>query len=113
MAGSIVQNMCHKAYGEPFFKYPNDLPCKHIQGGVFAGRTEVFRKHPYPDEDIPHDYSDIYITAELLFNGYDIANVRSIKSLWKDEVNSSEKLNYKFIHDCGDRTWADKIREKK
>lgn len=113
MAGCLVDNMCHKVYGEPFFKFPNDLPSKHIQGGVFAGRTEAFRKHPYPAEDIPHNYSDIYITAELLYHGYDVAHVRSIKSVWNEEVNSTDRLNYKFIHDCGDRRWADKMKEEK
>jgi len=110
MAGSIVTNRCNKMYGPAFSKFPNDMPDKHIQGGVFAGRTDAFLRHPYPADELPHNYSDIYITAELLFNGYDVANVRTIKSLWKEEVPVYERLNYKYIHDDSDRAWVDKLK---
>ena len=69
--------------------------CAYIQGGVFAARVELLRKHPLTDR-FPHGHCDEWISWELLRNGYGLANVPTVVSLWR--TSPPPDLSFKFVH---------------
>jgi hypothetical protein len=66
-----------------------------VQGGLMAVRVEALRKHPM-SERFPHAHSDKWISWELLRNGYKIANVRNVKSVWQTPMPAEHA--FKYIH---------------
>jgi len=78
--------------------FSTHLPHQHIQGGIFAAKTEILRKYSYTsDSRWIHGGSDIYQSYRLMEAGYKLVNVPSIKSVWRRKVPHSEK--YKYVHD--------------
>lgn len=68
----------------------------HVQGGIFAARTEVLRNFPY-GEEYPHLYSDIWLSRILEDNHYRLAGVPSVASVWGRVVR--EPHSFKVVHD--------------
>lgn len=60
-------------------RVPTDVfpPQIHIQGGAFAIRTEVLRRHPYGTR-FPQVFSDVWISWSLIRSGYELIHVPSI-----------------------------------
>ncbi|MCY1021211.1 glycosyltransferase family 2 protein [Pyxidicoccus sp. MSG2] len=98
-SGKVALTGSHYASGPPSkLGFPESLPRLHIQGGLFAGRTEVLAKYPYPDGEFAHWSSDIYQSFQLLQQGYRLVDVPTVKSVWRQRVKDE---HYKFIHDEG------------
>lgn len=55
---------------------------EHVQGGIFAARTQTLRDVPY-NCDFPHLYSDLWISAAMMAKGLLLAHVPSIHSVWR------------------------------
>lgn len=72
-----------------------DVP-QHVQGGVFAARTGALWEHPYR-EPFMHRYSDHQVTWDLLKAGYEVRNVNSVYSVWRDRITNH--TNLKYYHD--------------
>jgi hypothetical protein len=70
----------------------------HIQGGVFAARTDLMLKFPYPP-DVMHSYTDHILTWEMLRAGYKCVSVPSILSLWRRCAEPHELKGVKYLHD--------------
>lgn len=68
----------------------------HVQGGLFAARTEVLRKFPYSAK-YPHLHSDVWLSRELEDNGYRLVGVPSVASVWGRVVY--EPHPFKVVHD--------------
>jgi hypothetical protein len=68
----------------------------HIQGGLFAARTEVLRKFPYSPK-YPHLYSDVWMSRELEDHGYRLMGVPTVASVWGRVVY--EPHAFKVVHD--------------
>lgn len=68
---------------------------QHVQGGVFAARTQLMLEHPYPAQ-YPHNYTDHLLTWAILKAGHKVYDVQTIKSVWRDSVHHTHGL--KFIH---------------
>ena len=78
--------------------FPSDLPAYHIQGGIFGARTEALVAHPYTTiEEWKHWGSDIYQSFQLLNAGFDLENVETVKSVWRQSLNSPNQ--WKYVHD--------------
>ena len=78
--------------------FPTSLPAFHIQGGIFAARTEALAMHPYTtDERWVHWGSDIHQCFQLMTDGYTIHHVETINSVWRQSVEAPER--WKFVHD--------------
>lgn len=78
--------------------FPDDLPQCHIQGGIFAARTEALLKYPYTmDERYIHWGSDVYQGFQLLNAGFILYDVPTIHSVWRQQVHAPEK--WKYVHD--------------
>ncbi len=93
MTGSYYPSCAPEVMG-----FPSHLPPVHIQGGVFGGRTEALVTHPYnTSEQWKHWGSDIYQSFQLLNAGFILQDVPSVKSVWRQSVNSPEQ--WKFVHD--------------
>jgi len=94
MTGSHYPSGC----GADAFGFAPHLPKIHIQGGIFAARTDTMRKHPYStDPNWIHGASDIYQSYQLLNAGYTLADVPTIKSVWRYNLPSPER--WKYVHD--------------
>ncbi|MFP2905014.1 glycosyltransferase family 2 protein [Pyxidicoccus sp. 3LFB2] len=95
--GKVALTGSHYDSGPPSkLGFPNSLPAIHIQGGLFAARTAVLAKHPYPDGEYAHWSSDIYQSFQLMQQGYQLVDVPTVKSVWRSRVTRG---HYKFIHD--------------
>jgi len=93
MSGSFYNSCNPETMG-----FPSYLPSYHIQGGIFAARTEIMKKIPYTtDQRWIHWGSDIYQSFQLLNAGFLLHEVSTIKSVWRECVNSPEK--WKYVHD--------------
>ncbi len=78
--------------------FPSHLPQIHVQGGVFAARTEIMQAHPYSTkQNLIHWGSDIYQSFQLLNAGFILKDVPTIKSVWRQVVDLPEK--WKYVHD--------------
>ncbi len=71
---------------------------QHVQGGVFACRTEVLLRFPYPPE-IAQLYTDHVMTWAALKAGYKCVDVPSIISVWRRALWEHEKTGKKYYHD--------------
>lgn len=72
---------------------------QHVQGGVFAARTEVLLRFPY-DAAIPHLYTDHLITWRALKAGYRCADVPGVRSVWRDRWREKYSMDgVKYLHD--------------
>ncbi len=78
--------------------FPSHLPHIHIQGGVFASKTDLLLKYPYTnDERYKHGGSDIYQSFQLLNAGFILHDVSTIKSVWRQNISYPER--WKYVHD--------------
>jgi hypothetical protein len=68
----------------------------HVQGGVFAARTEVLRNCPYDETRFAHWSSDIWMSYRLLQEGFELADVRSVMSVWRRRARRGP---WRYIHD--------------
>jgi GT2 family glycosyltransferase len=93
MTGSLY-NSCHpSAMG-----FPSHLTPKHIQGGIFCARTEMMKNYPYTnDRRWVHGGSDVYQSFQLLNAGFLLHEVTTVKSVWRQCINSQNK--WKYVHD--------------
>jgi hypothetical protein len=78
--------------------FPPEIPAIHIQGGIFAARTDVLRAYPYPNGKCAHWFSDIYQCARLLAEGWKLVDVPTIKSVWREDPGEGE---WKYVHRGG------------
>lgn len=93
MAGSLYPS-CQPAQ----MGFASNLPCVHVQGGVFAARTAAMAAHPYTaDERWKHWGSDIYQSYTLMSAGYTLHPVKTIHSVWREHVKQPER--WKYVHD--------------
>ena len=93
MTGSLYPS-CHPSV----MGFPSHLPHQHVQGGVFAARTETLVTYPYTaDQRWKHWGSDIFQCYQLLSAGFKIHNVNTIISVWRKCVDFPE--NWKYVHD--------------
>ncbi|MEO8414751.1 MAG: glycosyltransferase family A protein [Ginsengibacter sp.] len=93
MTGSLYNSCQPAAMG-----FPAHLSPKHIQGGIFAARTETMKKYPYTkDHRWLHWGSDVYQCFQLLNAGFLLHDVPTIKSVWRQNVSKPEK--WKYVHD--------------
>jgi hypothetical protein len=75
---------------------PWEYAAEHIQGGIFAARTELLRKYPFSDR-YPHDFSDIAQSEALRREGYHLADVPGVQSLHPG-VSRTLPVEWKIIH---------------
>jgi len=93
-----------QAWVEDAFRFTNPAGVgyvpQHVQGGVFAARTEVLLRFPY-DHAIPHLYTDHLITWRAMKAGYRCVDVPSVRSVWRDRwlANGNGLAGVKYIHD--------------
>lgn len=72
---------------------------QHVQGGVFAARTEVLLRCPY-HEDCPHLFTDHTLTWDAMNAGYKCVDVPSVRSIWRDRWRNKYGMEgIKFLHD--------------
>jgi hypothetical protein len=67
----------------------------HVQGGVFAARTDLLRRFPY-DPRFPHLFSDVWVSWKLQREGYQLADVPAVRSVW---TGVAEPGGFKYVHD--------------
>jgi hypothetical protein len=70
----------------------------HVQGGLFAAKTELLHRHPYREPYL-HRYSDIWLSRELLRAGHTLVDVATVGSEWANPV--SDPQTRKIIHEGG------------
>jgi hypothetical protein len=100
-AGSLSWSPIPNAYGVLNRRQPH----YHVQGGVFAGRTEAFRRVPYNEQRFRHLGSDIEHDYRLMLEGWTLAEVPTIKSVWRRVVPAPQR--WKFVHDSSeDPRWS-------
>ena len=51
---------------------------------------------PYPDGPLAHYLSDVYQSLRLMAEGYQLADVPSVKSVWR---SVAEPGPWKYVHD--------------
>jgi GT2 family glycosyltransferase len=73
-----------------------DVPEIHIQGGVFAARTEVLRAFPYPEDRYQHDGADLFMCFQLMAAGFRLVDVPTIRSVWWEEPGEGP---WKYVHE--------------
>jgi len=71
----------------------------HIQGGVFAARTSLMLRFPYPPE-VNHLHTDHILTWNILKAGYQCITVPTICSLYGEAVRDRKGL--KYVHDTSE-----------
>jgi hypothetical protein len=76
--------------------FPDLTSGVHIQGGVFAARTEVLRKFPYPDGQYAHGGSDLVQSFELMRAGWKLIDVPTVRSMW---WGTSGGGDWKYVHE--------------
>lgn len=74
---------------------------QHVQGGVFAARTELLLRYPYYDT-VAHLYSDHTITWDALKAGYRVVDVPSVRSVWRDVWPRHKMDGVRYLHDSSD-----------
>ena len=70
--------------------------CFHIQGGVFAARTATLRSYPYDEGEHAHWGSDIWQSYQLLQEGFELAAVPSVMSVWRKRARRGR---WRYVHD--------------
>jgi hypothetical protein len=99
-AGKIAMTGCIRPSGPPTnLGFPADLPEVHVQGGVFAARRDVLRTFPYPTE-YPHLWSDVYVCFQLMAAGFQLVDVPTIRSVWRQAVwpKLPGARSWKYVH---------------
>lgn len=72
---------------------------QHIQGGVYAARTEVLLRCPYHD-DCAHLYSDHTLTWDTMRAGYKCVDVPSVRSVWRQVWRDQYSMEgIRYLHD--------------
>ena len=95
--GLVAMTGCLQDAGPPEdHGFPEDLPHIHIQGGVFAARTDLLRSYPYPTDQHKHWGADIIECFTLLDAGYRLVDVPTIRSVWRVPAGDGD---WKYIHD--------------
>ena len=74
------------------------LPAVHVQGGVFAARSELLRSHPFPDGQYAHWGSDVYQSFQLMEAGLQLLDVPTVKSVWRTSPGDGA---WKYVHSEG------------
>lgn len=75
-----------------------DLKRYHIQGGLFGARTNTLKQHPYTEiSEWIHGGSDIYQSFQLMAAGFELKDVPTVKSVWRQQV--ANPSNWKYVHD--------------
>jgi GT2 family glycosyltransferase len=100
-SGKIAMTGCIRASGPPSdLGFPADLPEIHVQGGVFAARRDVLRAFPYPAEVYTHLGSDMYVCFQLMAAGFDLVDVPTIRSVWREAAwRAAFGLgSWKYVH---------------
>ncbi len=93
MCGSLAESGAPSNMG-----FPDSLEWVHVQGGLFAARTEVLRVYPYPESDYAHWGSDVFQGFQLTEAGYRLVDVPTIRSVWRASV---EETRWKYVHQGG------------
>lgn len=75
--------------------FSNDLPRHHVQGGVFAARRDALLEHPYPEGEFAHYGADLVVCFQLMEAGYQIVDVPTIKSVWREDPGPGD---WKYVH---------------
>jgi hypothetical protein len=78
--------------------FSESLTPVHVQGGLFCARTDVLRAHPYEEGDYAHWRSDVYQSFQLMAAGYRLADVPTVRSVWRSAV---ETQHWKYVHQGG------------
>ena len=96
---NVVMTGSRYPSGNPtWLGFPPTLPPYHIQGGIFGARRETLLRHPYTtNQHYIHWGSDVYECFELLSAVFELFNVPSINSVWRQNVSSPER--WKYVHD--------------
>jgi hypothetical protein len=82
--------------GDPtMLGFPAGLPSHHVQGGVFAASRDVLLDHPYPDGPYAHYGADLVMCFQLMKAGYEIVDVPTIKSVWREDPGPGD---WKYVH---------------
>jgi hypothetical protein len=76
--------------------FPASCEPFHIQGGLFAARTDVICNHPYDEGQYIHWGSDIWQSYRLMTAGYLLAAVPTVVSVWRESATPGA---WKYIHD--------------
>ena len=72
---------------------------KHVQGGVWAGKTAILKRVPYKQYDF--SFMDVWITDELIKRGYKVGRIPFVKSVMaamSEAERMRSKRKYKIIH---------------
>lgn len=91
MTGTLHTGGNSRAFGFP------RVSGNHIQGGIFASRREILRKHPYNNIKWIHSGSDLYESFQLANAGFILKNVSTIVAVWNKTVYRPDR--YKYVHD--------------
>jgi hypothetical protein len=75
-----------------------ELPPLHVQGGIFAAHTEALRRFPYSEGEYAHAGSDIEQNLRMVAAGWQIRDVPTIRSVWREEVGDGP---WKYVHRGG------------
>lgn len=73
-----------------------------VQGGIFAVRTEVLRRMPFDEANIPHYWNDVELGDRFLRNGYKLIDVQSVRSAWRAmwvPRQTAPRAGLKYVHD--------------
>jgi hypothetical protein len=98
-AGTVAMAGSLQASGPPLnLGFPAALPAVHVQGGVFAARSEILRAHPYPDGRYAHWGADVYESFQLMKAGLRLADVPMVKSVWRAAPGDG---TWKYVHQGG------------
>ncbi|HTN53245.1 MAG TPA: hypothetical protein VML50_12630 [Anaeromyxobacter sp.] len=90
MTGSLYPSGAPSRMG-----FPDSLEWTHVQGGLFAARTDVVARFPWPDGSLAHWGADVYQGHRLREQGYRLVDVPTVKSVWRQRVEGS----WKWVHD--------------
>ena len=76
---------------------------KHVQGGVFIGRTDWMRQNPYDAKKHPFTFMDVYITKDAYRQRkklLKLAKVFSSMKGWsqKNHTQNKTKKRFKIVH---------------
>jgi GT2 family glycosyltransferase len=92
MTGCLQDSGPPESYG-----FPADLFNRHIQGGVFAARTDALATRPYSHGDYQHWGADVHVCFRLVEAGWRLVDVPTIRSVWRAEPGAGP---WKYLH-CG------------
>lgn len=77
---------------------PEDIidPQHHVQGGVWAARTELLREIGFSHR-FPFEFCDVDLSRRLIAAGYELASLPTIVSVAGGVIPDPER--YKYVHD--------------